>query len=746
MKMHTAAAVIVCIYVTSAWIIPSSSFTTNSNAAVTRTGKSFTISDRVSPTKSSLLLTLDENSGESKSESYNGEGTTTTAAVTSAVSTPNTEVGVSPPSVSSTNGSSASTAGSGSSSMNDNTPLAQRQRMLQTMIEDRNTGSIATKKEYAIADGSLLHRLNDIDVANQVDGNGAVTASSDATANSDSESSQSGTATPTKSILVQKIERMIKPRAYPLFLLEKGVEVLESAVSDMAQLIQDTGLKLGSDAILTSVGDVSKNQKERIVILGTGWGGASFLKDINTDLYDVTVISPRNHFVFTPMLAGACVGTVELRTLCEPIREINRHAKFYEATATSVNSQDRSVTCESVICEGNSCTIESFDVPYDRLLITVGAQTNTYGIPGVKEHCNFLKSIPDARRIKSAIINCFERANLPNLSDDERINCLTFAVIGAGPTGIEFAAELRDFVEQDGPKYYPELIKFVRIKVIEASPTVLAPFDKSLQEEAIKQMQRDVSIIDPSVRALLPEHFELTELLLESSVKEVGDRIITLKDGREIPYGMAVWAAGNGPIPLTLQIIDDVGDEQKAMQDSGRGRLVVDPWLRVVGSKGRILALGDCACACSLPRQLPATAQVAAQQGEYIAKLLNKRYNFSPDPNSEDPKTLPPPLKVPGITETSLSDEIAGFAITSRTFAKPFQFLNLGILAYTGGGSALAQVTPAPNVPSVKGSGKLGNAVWRSVYLSKQVSWRNRLLVLNDWTNRRMFGRDITRL
>ena len=745
MKMHTATAVIVSIYVTSAWIIPSSSFTTNSNAAVTRTGKSFTISDRVSPTKSSLLLTLDENSGESKSESYNGEGTTTTAAVTSAVSTPNTEVGVSPPSVSSTNGSSASTAGSGSS-MNDNTPLAQRQRMLQTMIEDRNTGSIATKKEYAIADGSLLHRLNDIDVANQVDGNGAVTASSDATANSDSESSQSGTATPTKSILVQKIERMIKPRAYPLFLLEKGVEVLESAVSDMAQLIQDTGLKLGSDASLTSVGDVSKNQKERIVILGTGWGGASFLKDINTDLYDVTVISPRNHFVFTPMLAGACVGTVELRTLCEPIREINRHAKFYEATATSVNSQDRSVTCESVICEGNSCTIESFDVPYDRLLITVGAQTNTYGIPGVKEHCNFLKSIPDARRIKSAIINCFERANLPNLSDDERINCLTFAVIGAGPTGIEFAAELRDFVEQDGPKYYPELIKFVRIKVIEASPTVLAPFDKSLQEEAIKQMQRDVSIIDPSVRALLPEHFELTELLLESSVKEVGDRIITLKDGREIPYGMAVWAAGNGPIPLTLQIIDDVGDEQKAMQDSGRGRLVVDPWLRVVGSKGRILALGDCACACSLPRQLPATAQVAAQQGEYIAKLLNKRYNFSPDPNSEDPKTLPPPLKVPGITETSLSDEIAGFAITSRTFAKPFQFLNLGILAYTGGGSALAQVTPAPNVPSVKGSGKLGNAVWRSVYLSKQVSWRNRLLVLNDWTNRRMFGRDITRL
>jgi NADH dehydrogenase FAD-containing subunit len=709
------------------WIIqppPTSSLhTTNANAASLQLGKA------ASNSKSSLFLDLDENSGNN-SESYNGEATTTASVVT----TPKSGVAVSsPPSTGSKN----------------NMPLAERQRMLQTVLEDRNTGSIATKKEYAIADGSLLHRLNDVDVAEKEDGNVAVT--SDVTKNADKSSSPAvssttTTATESKSILVQKIERMIKPRAYPLFLLEKGVEIVEAALTDMAQLIQKTGLKLGSDSSLSGANDAARSQKERIVILGTGWGGASFLKDIDTDIYDVTVISPRNHFVFTPMLAGACVGTVELRTLCEPIREINRQAKFFEATATTVNSKERSVTCESVICEGNSCTIESFDVPYDRLLITVGAQTNTYGIPGVKEHCNFLKSIPDARRIKSAMVNCFERANLPNLSDEERINCLTFAVIGAGPTGIEFAAELRDFVEQDGPKYYPELIRFVRIKVIEASPTVLAPFDKSLQQEAIKQMQRDVSIMDPSVRALLPERFELTELLLESSVKEVGDRIIALKDGREIPYGMAVWAAGNGPIPLTLQIIDDVGAEQKAMQDSGRGRLVVDPWLRVVGSEGRILALGDCACACSLPRQLPATAQVAAQQGEYIAKLLNKRYNFSPDPNSEDPKTLPPPLKVPGVTKTSLSDEIAGFAITSRTFAKPFQFLNLGILAYTGGGSALAQVTPAPNVPSVKGSGKLGNAVWRSVYLSKQVSWRNRLLVLNDWTNRRMFGRDITRL
>lgn len=139
-----------------------------------------------------------------------------------------------------------------------------------------------------------------------------------------------------------------------------------------------------------------------------------------------------------------------------------------EATATHVDWKARTVECESVVCEGNSCIIDTFTVPYDRLLVTVGATTNTFGIPGVREHCNFLKQIGDARRIRTGIVNCFERANLPGLTDEQRDATLTFAVIGAGPTGVEFASELRDFVEQDGPTYYKHLLKHVSIKVIEA--------------------------------------------------------------------------------------------------------------------------------------------------------------------------------------------------------------------------------------------------------------------------------------
>lgn len=422
---------------------------------------------------------------------------------------------------------------------------------------------------------------------------------------------------------------------------------------------------------------------------------------------------------------------------------MNRKSQFLEAFAKEIDTKSKTVVCESVVCDGNSCELEEFTVEYDRLIVTVGAQTNTFGIPGVREYCNYLRQVEDARRIRTAIVNCFERANLPRMTDEERIHSLTFTIIGAGPTGIEFAAELRDFIEQDGPKYYPDLLKYVRIKVIEASSTVLAPFDKSLQEEAIKQMNRAPLINDAEVRNLLPERFKLVELLLDSSVKQVTEKTIELNDGTVIPYGLALWAAGNGPVPLTLQLIEALGKEQEKEQSVARGRLAVDPWMRVIGGDGKILAFGDCTCITAA--QLPATAQVASQQGEYLAGLMNRKFELSP-PISEEEGIFPPPVRDPERTEATVSDYIAGFATNNFEYAKPFQFLNLGILAYTGGGSALAQVTTVPDAPPVKGTGSIGNFVWRSVYLSKQVSWRNRLLVLNDWTTRKIFGRDITRL
>lgn len=303
-------------------------------------------------------------------------------------------------------------------------------------------------------------------------------------------------------------------------------------------------------------------------------------------------------------------------------------------------------------------------------------------------------------------------------------------------------SELRDFIEQDGPKYYPKLLKYVRIKIIEASPTILAPFDKSLQEEAIKQLTRNIKTKDPNILNLLPEKFKLTELLLNSGVSEVKEDVISLNNGEDIPYGIAVWAAGNGPLPVTLQLVEALskdGNGQSEAQAIARGRVATDPWLRAIGGKGDILAFGD--CSCIVAGQLPATAQVASQQGEYLARLLSQNYEMSPDGDAVKPPVADP------TREKTLSEKISSFAIGADDIAAPFQFLNLGILAYTGGGSALAQLQLTPAEQSkLKSKGKIGFGLWRSVYLSKQVSWRNRVLVFFDWTKTQVFGRDITRL
>ena len=361
--------------------------------------------------------------------------------------------------------------------------------------------------------------------------------------------------------------------------------------------------------------------------------------------------------------------------------------------------------------------------------MAVGARVNTFGIPGVPENCIFLKQVDDALNIRRKIVNLFEQANFPGQSEKQIRKLLTFAVIGAGPTGVEFAAELRDFIEEDGPKYYPELLKYVSIKVIEASTVVLRPFDESLREAGIQALTRP-----PKSKHLNLFREDLTEVLLGKAVKEVTEDDIFLSDGSKIPFGLAIWAGGIGPLPITLNLIDAIGGMQKKAQSVARGKLAVDPWCRVVGGEGRIFAIGD--CVCTQNNCLAATAQVAAQEGEFLAHVLstgNLTTSFDGD------LMLPPTLDK---KRALLMDSVAALAMNNDKYLAPFQFLDLGILAFTGGLSALAQVQMDEKRLTAKGH--VGFGLWRSVYFMKQVSMRNRALVFFDWMKQRLFGRDIT--
>ena len=529
------------------------------------------------------------------------------------------------------------------------------------------------------------------------------------------------------------------------------------------------------------IGQPSKGkngQKEKVVVIGTGWGGHAFLKTIDANKYDVLTISPRNYFMFTPMLAASAVGTVEFRSIIEPIRNTNSLAEYLEATAVGIDKNRKVVKCQSVISDKISNEVKEFEISFDHLLIAAGATTNTFGIKGVREHCLFLKQVEDAENLRKALASCFERANIPNLKEEEIRKFLSFVVVGAGPTGVEFTSELRDWMEVEGKRYYGSLLKYVSITLVEAGKSVLAVFDEALQQEALKGLTQRKS-------KLIREGFiknEMVDVKLESGVKEVLQDKIILTDNSTVPYGFVVWAAGNGPIPFINKVIEQIGKEQITLQAQARGRLIIDSWCRVRGTKG-IFAIGD--CTFDLESPMPATAQVASQQGSYLGRLFSKNFNMSAPTNSAPSrivilnakgdennggKQIKPiserlggtwgQIGVPAerqmwadfidkeSTSTNININTAlssdEFLQTSLEYAKPFQFLNLGVLAYLGASTALAQVSVDEKL--ILGSGPIGFLLWRGIYWGKQVSWRNRILISLDWLRVRIFGRDIGNL
>ncbi|XP_042457611.1 external alternative NAD(P)H-ubiquinone oxidoreductase B3, mitochondrial-like [Zingiber officinale] len=525
--------------------------------------------------------------------------------------------------------------------------------------------------------------------------------------------------------------------------------------------------------------------KKKVVVLGTGWGGTTFLKNLDSSLYDVQVISPRNYFAFTPLLPSVTCGTVEPRSIIEPVRRIIRkkdgQIKFWEAECFKIDPDAKKLHCRTNIgtnLEGNG----EFIVDYDYLVITVGARASTFNTPGVVEHCHFLKEVEDAQKIRGSVIDCFERATLPDIDEEERKRILHFVIVGAGPTGVEFAAELHDFFAEDLAKLYPTVKDLVNITVIGHAEHILTMFDKRISTFAEQKFQRDG-----------------IELKTGFKVVKVSDKTLTMQNGIHqqfsVPYGMAVWSTGIGAHPFILEFMKQIGQ-------GNRRALATNEWLRVRECTD-VYAIGDCAtiaqskimddileifrfadkdnsgsltmkeiedvlediCAKypqvelylksnhmsnivdlikaskdadkmeseginieefkialanvdSQVKSLPATAQVAAQQGIYLARCFNKRKDSEENPEG------PQRIKEAG-----------------RHHFFPFRYKHFGQFAPLGGEQTAAEL-PGDWISI----GHSTQWLWYSVYASKQVSWRTRTLVISDWARRFVFGRDSCRI
>lgn len=443
--------------------------------------------------------------------------------------------------------------------------------------------------------------------------------------------------------------------------------------------------------------------RKTLVILGSGWGAVSLLKNLDTTLYNVVVVSPRNYFLFTPLLPSTPVGTIELKSIVEPVRSIARRAPgevhYYEAEALDVDPENKTVKIKSVSQEHDY----EMDLKYDYLVNGVGAQPTTFGIPGVVENSSFLKEISDAQEIRMKIMTSIEKAATLSPNDPERSRLLSFVVVGGGPTGVEFAAELRDYVDQDLTKWMPELSKEIKVTLVEALPNILNMFDKTLVDYAESLFKED-----------------RIDLRLKTMVKNVDKTHITAKCGddlEKVPYGVLVWATGNAPREVSKKLMSKLEE-----QNSRRG-LLIDDKLQLLGAQGSIFAIGDCTF---YPGLFP-TAQVAHQEGEYLAKVFKKLYKIDQlkwelaQGNGNDPQ---------------LQSKMARL----QAQIEPFHYRHMGALAYIGSDKAIADL--AVGESKYRSAGSFTFLFWKSAYLAMCMSFRNRVLVAMDWAKVYFLGRD----
>ncbi|KAL8497472.1 hypothetical protein ACS0TY_020974 [Phlomoides rotata] len=537
------------------------------------------------------------------------------------------------------------------------------------------------------------------------------------------------------------------------------------------------------EQLISEQNDNKETRKKRVLVLGTGWAGTSFLKDLDISSYDVQVVSPRNYFAFTPLLPSVTCGTVEARSIVEPIRSIikkrNGEIKFWEAECLKVDPVNKKVLCRSNIDE-NLAGNNEFSLEYDYLVIAIGAQVNTFNTPGVFEHCYFLKEVEDAQRIRRAVIDRFEKAILPELTEEERKTNLHFVIVGGGPTGVEFAAELHDFVNEDLINLYPSVKDLVSISVIQSGDHILNTYDERISTFAEQKFRRDGIEVLTGHRVL-----SVLDRTVNMKIKSTGQNI-------SIPHGMVVWSTGVGTRPVVKDFMEQIGQGNRRI-------LAINEWLRVKECDD-VYALGDCATVDQRKimddisaifkvadkdnsgtltkeefkdviediiirypqvelylqkkhlsdvydllkdvdgnnkegvdiegfklalshidkqmKSLPATAQVAAQQGAYLARCFNMREKCTLEPEG--------PQK---------------FRSGGRHEFLPFRYRHLGQFAPLGGEQAAAEL-PGDWVSM----GQSTQWLWYSIYASKQVSWRTRFLVVGDWTRRFVFGRDSSRI
>ncbi|ETX28979.1 FAD-dependent pyridine nucleotide-disulfide oxidoreductase [Roseivivax isoporae LMG 25204] len=323
-----------------------------------------------------------------------------------------------------------------------------------------------------------------------------------------------------------------------------------------------------------------------VVVIGAGFAGLEVAKGLGRAGIATTVIDRHNHHLFQPLLYQVATAALSATDVAEPIRKILRRQKSVSVLFGEVARIDTAARQVHMTCGER--------VSYRHLVLASGAEHGYFGHDEWAQWAPGLKTIEDARHIRSQLLLTFERAERTT-DEAERRRLLSIAIVGGGPTGVELAGSIAELsrytLASDFRSIEPTA---TRITLVEAGPRLLSGFSTDMSDYARARLER----LGVEVRT-------------NEAVEDVGPTSVRIA-GEDVPTGLVIWAAGVAASPLARQL----GPTDRA------GRITVDETLAVPGTDG-LYALGDVAhLADADGRPLPGLAQVAKQQGVHLGRSL----------------------------------------------------------------------------------------------------------------------------
>ena len=332
--------------------------------------------------------------------------------------------------------------------------------------------------------------------------------------------------------------------------------------------------------------------KQRVVIVGGGFGGLSAAQELAGTDVALTLIDRRNHHLFQPLLYQVATASLSTSEIAWPIRHIvrqNANATTLLSTVTGVDVVGRSVQLE----DGSS-------VPYDSLILATGARHAYFGHDEWEQFAPGLKTLEDATSIRRKLLLAFEAAERES-DPAKRAALLTFVIIGAGPTGVEMAGAIIDLAKITLHGEFRNIAPAnARVLLIEGGQRVLANFKQELSDYSLKAL-RDLGV----------------EVALGEAVSEV-DAHGVVYGGKRVDAETIIWAAGVQASPAAKWL---------GVEPDKAGRVKVLSDLSVPGHS-EIFVVGDTATITKADgKPVPGVGDAAKQAGKHAARMIKARLN-----------------------------------------------------------------------------------------------------------------------